>query len=86
MFSFTWNAPPDYPHVRRQRTWVVVLLKAFGEEETEVELFHLGWGTGLEWDEVYAYFERAWHLVLERLKHRFAEGPIDWENPWSPGE
>ncbi len=84
MLSFEWNAPPQYPAVRGQRTWVVVQFFRCGNHKVRVRLTHLGWKKGEEWDKAFRYFERAWDVVLARLKHRFAEGPIDWINPYSP--
>jgi uncharacterized protein YndB with AHSA1/START domain len=81
MLSFTWNAPPRLPNVRGQRTHVVVRLKELSEERTQVTLTHDGWGEGEEWDEAFAYFARAWgEVILPRLQHRFAVGPVDWDN------
>ena len=82
MLSFTWNAPPEFPGVRDQRTHVTVLLEAPGPARTRVTLRHDGWGEGAEWDAAYEYFERAWkRIVLPRLKYRFEKGPIDWDHP-----
>ncbi|QSE98251.1 SRPBCC family protein [Fulvivirga lutea] len=67
MLSFSWNAPPEYPTVRGIHTWVVLLFKESGAH-TELTLTHLGWGTGEEWDKVYAYFENAWDFVFNKLK------------------
>ena len=78
MLSYSWNAPPQYPDVRKERTWVVVQFAARPEGHTEVELAHVGWQEGEEWEQVYAYFERAWDVVLGRLVQRFRTGPIDW--------
>jgi uncharacterized protein YndB with AHSA1/START domain len=78
MLSFTWSAPPEFPNVRRERTWVVLEFEDLGNTIL-VKLTHLGWKEGKEWDEVYAYFDRAWDIVLTRLKKRFEEGPIKWE-------
>jgi uncharacterized protein YndB with AHSA1/START domain len=78
MLSFTWNAPPHLPEVRRQRTSVTVRMKPAGEGATEVRLVHSGWGDGGQWDQAYAYFDRAWGNVLANLGKRFATGPIDW--------
>ncbi|HEX9775150.1 MAG TPA: aminoacyl-tRNA hydrolase [Actinomycetota bacterium] len=77
---FTWNAPPSIPTVRaaRRKTRVEVRLEREGEG-TRVSLAHVGWGKGEDWDEAFAYFERAWDTVLGRLARRFAEGPIDWD-------
>jgi len=81
MLSFTWNAPPRLPNVRGQRTHVVVRFKELSEERTQVTLTHDGWGEGEEWDEAFAYFSRAWgEVVLPRLQHLFAVGPVDWDN------
>jgi uncharacterized protein YndB with AHSA1/START domain len=78
MLSFTWNAPPSLPEALAQRTVVVVRLKPAGEGQTEVSLYHAGWGEGGEWDKAYDYFNRAWGNVLANLQKRFAEGPVDW--------
>ena len=81
MLSFTWNAPPHLPQARGQRTVVIVRLEAEGEGRTRVRLHHVGWGSGGEWDQAFAYFDRAWGRVLENLAKRFTDGPIDWA-PW----
>ena len=82
MLSFTWNAPPHLPEARAQRTYVTIRLKPAGEGETDVTLFHGGWGDGGQWDQAYAYFDRAWGNVLANLQKRFADGkPNDWA-PW----
>jgi PTH1 family peptidyl-tRNA hydrolase len=76
---FSWNAPPEFPSARnsRAKTRVEVRLEPAGDR-TEVTLTHSGWRTGDDWDEVFRYFERAWDVVLDHLKRRFEEGPIDW--------
>lgn len=78
MLSFDWNAPPHLPAVRAQRTHVVVRLEAAGEGRTRVTLRHDGWGDGGEWDQAYAYFQKAWLQVLGNLQKRFETGPVDW--------
>jgi uncharacterized protein YndB with AHSA1/START domain len=78
MLSFEWNAPPHLPEARAQRTFVVVRLAPAGERETRVTLHHTGWGDGGQWDQAYAYFDRAWGNVLGNLKKRFEQGPQDW--------
>ena len=77
MISFTWNAPPHLPQARAQRTFVVVRMQPEGPD-TRVRLTHTGWGDGGEWDQAYAYFDRAWGNVMANLQKRFAEGPVDW--------
>ena len=78
MLSFDWNAPPSLPEVRAQRTFVVVRLAAIDAKTTRVSLHHTGWGTGGQWDQAYAYFDRAWGNVLGNLKTSFEKGPFDW--------
>jgi len=81
MISFDWNAPPSLPEARTQRTFVVVRFAPVDERSTRVTLHHTGWGEGGEWDQAYAYFDRAWGVVLGNLKKRFDQGPVDWA-PW----
>jgi uncharacterized protein YndB with AHSA1/START domain len=78
MFSFTWDAPPHLPHVRKQRTFVVLKLKRIEKEKTRVFLCHTGWGDGNEWERAFDYFSDAWEIVFKRLLIRFEKGPIDW--------
>jgi uncharacterized protein YndB with AHSA1/START domain len=81
MLSFDWNAPPQLPEARVQRTFVVVRFEPLGDKVTRVTLHHTGWGTGGEWDKAHTYFDRAWGNVLGNLKKRFEQGPQDWK-PW----
>ncbi|MEP7056459.1 MAG: SRPBCC domain-containing protein [Caldimonas sp.] len=84
MLSFDWNAPPSLPEARAQRTFVVVRLADVDGKSTRVTLHHTGWGSGGEWDETYAYFDRAWGFVLGNLKKRYEVGPQDWTE-WMEG-
>jgi uncharacterized protein YndB with AHSA1/START domain len=82
MLAFTWNAPPHLSEVRGQLTHVLVRLRWGEEGRTRVALTHSGWGEGGQWDEAFAYFERAWgHIVLPRLRYRFPVGAVDWSDP-----
>jgi hypothetical protein len=65
-------------------TLVVVQLEALAAQETGVRWVHLGWRPGDEWGQVYDYFVRAWDVVLQRLVHRFALGPVPLA--WPGGE
>lgn len=76
--SFTWNAPPSLPEVRKQRSIVIVRLAPQGEGKTRVTVHHIGFGEGGEWDRAFEYFSKAWPYVLGNLQRRFAQGPIDW--------
>ena len=78
MLSFDWNAPPSMPEVRQQRTFVVVRLADVDGKSTRVSLHHTGWGDGGEWDKAFAYFDVAWGRVLNNLRQRHEQGPIDW--------
>jgi uncharacterized protein YndB with AHSA1/START domain len=87
MLSFEWNAPPQYPNVRKgPYTWVVIQFYSHEQNKVRVRLTHLGWKEGEEWDKVFQYFQRAWDVVLSRLEHRFSKGPIDWKNPYRPSK
>jgi len=82
MLAFTWNAPPNLPNVRQQRTSVVVRFKELEKQRTQVTLIESGWGEGEEWDRAFAYFSNAWQSIVFRLmKYRFEVGPVDWEKP-----
>ena len=69
MLSFSWNAPPEYPTVRHDehKTWVVVEFHPVASNKTLVNLTHSGWLEGEDWDKVYAYFDKAWEVVLHWL-------------------
>ena len=77
----TWNFPPTIPSIRDEHTRWALTLEPIGDDHTLVRLNHYGWKEGPDWDEGFAYFERAWGLVLGRLQRRFTQGPIDWDNP-----
>ena len=82
MLSFTWNAPPSIPEVRKEKTWVVLTFQPQEEgNKTQVSLVHLGWQAGEEWQKALKYFDRAWETVLGRLLYRFQTGPINWKKP-----
>lgn len=78
MLSFEWNAPPDFGPLRDIRTIVVISFESISSGETRLIFEHRGWGTGDDWDRLFAYFDRAWGYVLTNLKERFEQGPIDW--------
>lgn len=80
MLSFDWNAPPHLAEARKQRTFVVVRLFDVDGKSTRVTLHHTGWGEGGEWDQAYAYFDKAWGNVLGNLKKRHESGPVDWSS------
>jgi uncharacterized protein YndB with AHSA1/START domain len=82
LLSFTWDAPPLFPDIRKQRTSVVIRFTQLDPGKTKLSLTHSGWGVGKEWDKAYDYFIIAWgEVVLPFLKHSLDIGPIDWKNP-----
>jgi uncharacterized protein YndB with AHSA1/START domain len=78
MFSFSWNNPPVLAEIRNEKTYVVIQFSALSPVETHVKLSQLGWLEGALWDQSYAYFDRAWGVVMSRLRERFITGPINW--------
>jgi Activator of Hsp90 ATPase homolog 1-like protein len=69
MFSFSWNAPPQYKDIRESshHTWVVINFTTISEHETEITLTHTGWPDDEKWDPVYNYFDKAWESVITML-------------------
>jgi len=82
MLSFTWDAPPTLPEIRKQRTSVVIRLLPVDQNTTRLIFRQTGWGDSEEWTKAHDYFEGAWgDVVLPRLKHSLEVGPLDWKNP-----
>ena len=78
LLVFTWNFPPTLPSIRDAHTIVRVRFLEQGPKRTKVSLEQMGWQAGEDWEQGYQYFLAAWSTVLDRLKMRFAKGPIDW--------
>jgi len=78
LLSFSWNAPPHLPNVRKERTRVTLRFEELAPNQVRIILTHDGWGEGPEWDEAFAYFSKVWGVVLKHLALRFRTGPIDW--------
>lgn len=82
LLSFTWSAPPKYPDIRKQRTFVIVTFEKVDEKKTKVWLRNLGYGFSKQWMDALEYFRVAWgKVVLPRLKYSLEVGPIDWAHP-----
>jgi len=81
MLSLTWNAPPEIPMIRNQRTHVTIRFESFSATQTWINLRHDGWGVSADWQTARRYFRRAWgKVVIPRLLERFTSGPINWNN------
>ena len=84
LLSFSWNFPPQFPHIRQQKTQVSLRFVPEGQG-TRLHFLQTGWAQDPDWDQGYAYFREEWlELSLPRLQYRFTHGPIDWNNP--PGK
>jgi hypothetical protein len=68
MLSFIWNAPPNLPEVRNQKTHVTMRFNKITENSTKVILHHESWGKGGQWDKAYEYFQIAWGKVVLPLQ------------------
>jgi uncharacterized protein YndB with AHSA1/START domain len=79
MLSFTWDAPPQFPQIRAQRTLVTIRMYPAGDSKTFVTLTQTGWGQGQDWQTVRDYFVKAWGgFVLPSLKFSLEVKPMDW--------
>ena len=80
MLSFTWNAPPSIPTLRKSGAFTKVVINLVPDnDKTKVMLSHFVEKTGDDWDRYYNYFSQAWDVVLGRLYTLFMTGPVDWD-------
>src|SRR5262249_25087945 len=76
MLAFEWNAPPQFPRARAQRTWVVVRLSDLADGTVRLRLTHTGFADHAaarpeeksEWEQLRTYFTKAWPTVLEMCR------------------
>jgi uncharacterized protein YndB with AHSA1/START domain len=75
--EFSWTFPPAVPTLRRagETTHVTLTFEDLGEEGTRVHFEQRGWRQGDDWDAGFAYFDRAWGFVLDRLKATLENAP-----------
>lgn len=61
-------------------TWVEVTLEPVPgrPDATRVRLAHEGFRSGGSWNAAYAYFEKSWRVVLDRLTAYVANGTRPW--------
>jgi uncharacterized protein YndB with AHSA1/START domain len=74
-------APEQFPAVRATRTVARFQFIADGES-TIVRLTQTGWKSGEEWDKAYDYLAQGNAQLLDTLRRRFVNGPIDWAEEW----
>jgi uncharacterized protein YndB with AHSA1/START domain len=74
-------APEQFPHVRAERTIAKFEFIAKGDS-TVVRLVQIGWKNGEEWDKAYDYLAQGNAQLLETLRRRFVNGPLDWAKEW----
>jgi hypothetical protein len=70
LLAFDWTFPPAIPSLRGAgaKTQVVIRLDEPAAGIVRVRFAQLGWGEGEDWDQGYAYFDKAWDWVLGRIK------------------
>lgn len=70
--TFSWNFPPSLPEIRDERTEVTIAITPLdGGGGCEVSLRQSGFQDEGQWPDGYAYFDRAWDMVLENLRASF---------------
>jgi uncharacterized protein YndB with AHSA1/START domain len=75
-------APEWFPTVRAEHTTATFRFLPAGPATTRVQLDQTGWKEGEEWDKAYDYLARGNAQLLETLRRRFIEGPLDWAKEW----
>jgi uncharacterized protein YndB with AHSA1/START domain len=78
-------APEQFPTVRAQRTTAKFQFTSTANDFTQVRLVQTGWQAGPEWDKAYDYLAQCNAQLLETLRRRFVDGPIDWKKEWGGG-
>jgi len=72
LFSFTWNAPPNFPDLKDQTTIVVLYFRATDDGRTRIDLVHSGFGSSDRWQDMRGYFQQAWTYVLGQQQKKYA--------------
>ena len=77
----TWSFPPSFPELRgkgERGRLSVELIPGSVDGSTLVSLVHDEFPEGEAGEKGRAYFDKAWDVILGRLRERFRHGPIDW--------
>jgi uncharacterized protein YndB with AHSA1/START domain len=75
-------APEWFPTVRAERTTATFRFLPQGPGSTRVQLEQTGWKQGEEWNKAYDYLAQGNAQLLETLRRRFVDGPLDWAKEW----
>ena len=75
-------APERFPSVRAERTRATFRFLPQGPGSTLVQLEQTGWKSGEEWDNAYDYLANGNAQLLDTLRRRFINGPLDWAKEW----
>ena len=69
------NTPPGFPHPELAKTLFTVIqfLRIEDPKTTRVRVSMLPYGTGAQWDALYAFFRNGNALVLKKLEARFSQ-------------
>lgn len=75
MLSVEWNFPPAVPTLRNSdaKTHVVLNFDDLGDGRVRVRFAQLGWQDGEDWQQGYAYFDKAWSWVFAQLEKKFSD-------------
>ena len=70
MLAFSWTFPPSIPELRdaNKTTQVVVNFEELEEDMIRIQLAMHELDEGKSWDEGWMYFDKAWEIVLDKLK------------------
>jgi uncharacterized protein YndB with AHSA1/START domain len=79
MLAVAALAPERFPTVRRERTQAIFRFEPVDAGHTRVRLAQIGWQSGAEWDQAFAYLSKGNAQLLASLRERFTKGPIDWQ-------
>jgi len=79
MLAVAALAPEQFPTVRREGTQAIFRFEPVDATHTRVRLAQIGWQSGREWDDAFAYLADGNAQLLNSLHHRFAAGPVNWQ-------
>jgi uncharacterized protein YndB with AHSA1/START domain len=76
------QAPLGFPQPELVRTvWTVIEIEPLSATQSRVRVSMLGYGTGADYDQLYALFDEGNAYTLQKLRERVSSGPTDWHAP-----